>query len=70
VPLEDFERFREVVMSEPELRDELRGIENRESLWTRTIALGKARGFEFGEADMEQVAQNIRVAWLERWLYQ
>ena len=68
--VEDFDRFRELVMSDPALRDELRGVRDRAALRERVIALGRAREFDFCEADIETAVQNMKEAWLERWIYQ
>ena len=68
--VEDFDRFRELVVSDPALRDELRGIRDSAALRERTLALGRERNFDFCEADIETVVNNMKRAWLERWLHQ
>jgi hypothetical protein len=68
--VEDFDRFRELVINDPALRDELRGIEDRATLRQRAITLGRLRGLDFSEADLGSAAQTMQKAWIERWLYQ
>ncbi len=68
--VENFDRFRELVINDPPLRDELRSFPDRAALRQRTIVLGRERGFDFSEADIESAARIMQQVWLERWLYQ
>jgi predicted ribosomally synthesized peptide with nif11-like leader len=68
--VENFDRFRELVVDDPALRDELRSIRDRAALREKAIALGQSRGFDFSQADVESVAQTMLQTWMERWLYQ
>ena len=70
MPSNDFDGFRELVMSDAALREELRAIQDRVALRERLMVLGRERGFAFTEADVEAAAQSMRQAWIERWLYQ
>lgn len=64
----DWERFRELVLRDRALQQQLRETPD----WTRLLALvlrlGAERGCHFAAADVENAMHAARRAWLERWL--
>ena len=66
-----FEAFlRQLVVSDPALQAVLLPSSDERSLFDRAMALGRERGYEFSETDMEEAVRINRRGWLERWLYQ
>ncbi len=65
-----FDRFRQLVLDDAALQEDLRQAVTQESLFEKVLALGRERGFRFSEQDLEDAVRANRRAWLERWLYQ
>lgn len=63
----NFERFRELVLSEAKLQRQLRECGSEEFV-TKVVELGAARGFEFSRTDVDKAMNEARRIWLERWL--
>ena len=68
--MNDFLRFRSLVLSDPVLQAELRDIPDLKTLYRRVLELGRELGYSVSEQDLEEVANTNRRAWLERWLDQ
>lgn len=63
-----FEAFRNRVLAEPVLQEELRDIPERAIFTERILALGQAHGYEFTADDVTNALQASRRAWIERWI--
>lgn len=66
--LQHWERFRELVLAEPELHDQLRATAGEEAFVTLTVQLGKERGCHFSAPLVACALREQRRAWLERWV--
>ncbi len=64
----DFELFRNEVLHDLKLQEQLRYIQDREMLIQRVIKLGQERGYSFGAAEVTSAMQASRRAWIERGL--
>jgi len=60
-----FEPFRQFVIEETALQEELAGITDREAFIARAVELGQQHGFQFQPADVEAALQAARCAWLD-----
>jgi hypothetical protein len=65
---EDFERFREIVLRDLSLQEQLREIVERPVFIQKVVELGANRGFEITPADVEEAMRRNRRAWIERWI--
>ncbi len=65
---QDFERFRDQVLQDPGLQEQLVQIENREAFLQRVVELGQHNGYSFGAEEVTWAMQANRRAWLERGL--
>jgi hypothetical protein len=66
--MENFERFRLLVLRETALQEELRGITDREAFMDRVVQLGAAHDCEFTAAEVVEAMRSAHRAWLERWI--
>ncbi len=64
----DFERFRELVLREPELQRQLAEWDNFRSFLPAMLRLAQERGCEVTEMDVQNAWQAAQRAWIERWL--
>ena len=60
-----FAAFREFVLVQPALQEELAGLTDREAFIARAVELGQQHGFQFQPADVEAALQAARNAWLD-----
>lgn len=65
---ESFEQFRQLVLREPALQQQLKATSDREQFIALTQRLGAERGYDFTVEDVRQALQASHRAWLERWL--
>ncbi len=65
---EGFERFRAVVLDDPELQERLAAVEEAPAFTLTAVRLGRERGFKFSRLDVEDAIGAGRRAWLERWI--
>jgi len=65
---EDFEKLREIVLSEPDLQKYLRKITDRETFIARVIAVGAERELNFNAQDVAEAMGRNRRSWIERWI--
>lgn len=65
---QNFDRFRALVLADPELHAQLRATEDQASFIVLAVRLGAERGCEFTSTTAEFVLREQRRAWLERWL--
>jgi len=66
--LTEFERFREEVLADLNLQEQLRRTPDKESFQKLLVALGGERGYRFTQADVEDALRTARRRWIERWL--
>jgi hypothetical protein len=59
---------RRLVLGDVSLQQELRQAPDQESLFRMVVALGRDRGYEISEQDLEDAVRMHTRAWLERWL--
>jgi hypothetical protein len=59
---------RRLVLGDVSLQQELRQAPDQESLFRIVVALGRDRGYEISEQDLEDAVRMHTRAWLERWL--
>jgi mannose-6-phosphate isomerase-like protein (cupin superfamily) len=64
---ECFARFRELVLRDEEIQRVLRGIDEPGQFAIRTVELGAAHGFPFGEGEVRAAMTRGRQAWLAQW---
>ena len=65
---QNLERFRELVLNDPRLHDELRRTPDLESFAARAVELGRDYGCEFTAQTVRSAEQEMRRVWLERWI--
>lgn len=66
--LENFHRFRELVLTDQDVQKQIRDIDDREEFISRVVELAKSNGFEF---DSQTVADEMMCGkreWIERWI--
>jgi hypothetical protein len=68
--VQGFPEFRLLVLSDLALQEELRAIPDSPALFARVLELGRRRGYDFSEQDLQAAANANQRAWLERWLHQ
>jgi hypothetical protein len=62
------ERFRELVLADRALHEQLRATPNEPAFIELTVRLAAERGCELSAATLQAAIQQQRRAWLERWL--
>jgi Nif11 domain len=67
-PPQNLERFRELVLADRELHDQLRAAATRQDFIALAVRLGAERGCVFTAAQVEAALREQRRAWLERWI--
>jgi hypothetical protein len=65
-----FDEFRQLVLSDRALQQDLLQAVDERSLFDKVLARGRERGYAFSEQDLEAAVRINRRGWLERWLYQ
>ncbi len=65
---DDFERFRDQVLEDLKLQEQLRGLEDRELFLQRVVSAARELGYSFGVEDVTRAMQASRRAWIERGL--
>lgn len=68
VKQEDFERFRDQVLRDPALQEQLWQMEDPAAFVRRVVQLGQENGYSFGAAEVTAAMQASRRAWIERGL--
>jgi hypothetical protein len=64
----DFEQFRQIVLDELPLQEELRVITERNAFYARVVELGAERGFRFSDMDVREAMEANHRMWVERWI--
>ena len=65
---QNFNRFRNLVLAEPELHAQLRATPDQASFIALAVQLAAERGCAFSPTTVEGTLRERRRAWLERWL--
>ncbi|MGA8213801.1 MAG: Nif11-like leader peptide family natural product precursor [Candidatus Sulfotelmatobacter sp.] len=68
MPQQNLERFRELVLQDPALQEQLKAPGDRDSFVALVLQLGQARGFDFTVHDVTAALQANRRVWMERWI--
>lgn len=63
-----FEQFRQLVLSDPGLQQQLRATPDLYAFLDLTVQLGVERGYDFSVEEVQAALQASRRAWLERWV--
>ncbi|HEX8735390.1 MAG TPA: Nif11-like leader peptide family natural product precursor [Pyrinomonadaceae bacterium] len=66
--LENFERFREIVLRDLSLQEQLREITERSVFMQKVVELSARCGYEITPEDVEEAMSRSRRAWRERWI--
>ena len=66
---ESFERFRILVMEDPDLQEALRNVSDYESFIELLIQLADQKGYSVTAEDIESASIQSKQAWFERHLY-
>ena len=56
-----------MVLNDAGLRDELLQARDLPALFARALALGRERGIELSEEELQALVNTNRRSWLERW---
>jgi hypothetical protein len=63
-----FEHFRQLVLADPDLLEQLRAAPNLPAFLALTVQLGVERGYDVTIEDVQAALNASRRAWLERWV--
>ena len=65
---ENLEQFRELVLSDIDLQNELKKIIDRDEFFEKVRQLGAVSGFEIAREDIERQMNENRKLWHKRWI--
>jgi mannose-6-phosphate isomerase-like protein (cupin superfamily) len=65
---QSFVDFRALVLADRELQEELQAVHDDAAFTAKTVALGAARGFVFGEEDVRAAMMLGRRTWWSQWV--
>jgi hypothetical protein len=65
---QNLERFRQLVLADRSLLEQLRQTSDQESFVALAVRLGAERDCVFTEAEMRAALREFRRVWLERWI--
>ena len=63
-----FEQFRQLVLADPALQQQLRATASLPAFLALTVQLGVERGYDVTVEDVQAALNASRRAWLERWV--
>jgi predicted ribosomally synthesized peptide with nif11-like leader len=66
--LENFEQFRQLVLRDKALQQQLRGATERDGLVALAQQLGAERGYSFTSEDVLEALRARQREWIERWM--
>jgi predicted ribosomally synthesized peptide with nif11-like leader len=66
---ENFERFKQLVLQDAGLQEQLRGTSDRDRMVALTQQLGAERGYSFTTEDVLEALRASQREWIERWLH-
>jgi hypothetical protein len=64
--MQDFDRFYNLVISEPALMEKLRAAPGRDAFKALAVELGRTHGLNFTEAEVQLALDGAKRTWLER----
>jgi hypothetical protein len=67
-PLEEFARFRRIVLADPALERRLQSISDWPSFVEEAVGAAAERGLALTEADVRAARDEARRSWLQRWV--
>ena len=65
---DELERFRQLVVCDLGLQEQLRQTTETESFIALTVQLAHERGFNFTDEDVRIMMRASRLAWMQRWI--
>jgi predicted ribosomally synthesized peptide with nif11-like leader len=65
---ESFEQFRQLVLRDTVLQEQLRSTPEREAFIALVLRMGEERGYAFTVEDVEAAMRASQQAWLLRWV--
>lgn len=65
---QDLERFREAVLEDTTLQEQLKSAQEHEEFILLTTRLGAERGYAVTQQDVEEALRESRREWLMRWI--
>ncbi|WP_163993109.1 Nif11-like leader peptide family natural product precursor [Pyxidicoccus caerfyrddinensis] len=68
MPLEDFERFRRLVLEDVTLQEALKATADVPAFLALARRLGAERGCHFTEEELRETMRAARRTWLESWI--
>jgi hypothetical protein len=66
--LADFEQFKQLVLEDISLQEELRRFTDRREFFNKVIEAGEKHGFRITTADIEEVWRTNSSLWINRWI--
>jgi hypothetical protein len=66
--IDEFERFRRVVLADPELSARLRSAPDWPAFLDATVSAAAEHGIALTDADVVAAREEARRSWIERWL--
>jgi len=66
--LEDFNKFRTLVIEQPKLQEELSPIEDLDVFVTRVVEMARGRQLAVEPEDIREAMSEARKNWIERWI--
>lgn len=65
---ESLEQFRQLVLRDRALQEQLREISDQEAFLALVVRLGAAHGYHFTVEEVAEALRASRRAWIERWI--
>ena len=65
---ENFDKLRQIVLSDAALQKELREISEHETFIRRVVEIGARHHLQFGDAEVLEAMRENRRVWIERWI--
>ena len=65
---ENFDRFRNLVLEDVTLQDQLKDITDYQLFADTVVNIGNERGYRFTKLEVESAVNASRRAWFERWI--
>ena len=66
MPENTFEEFRQIVLADERIQEELRGVRDRSDFIEQLIAVAARHGYEFATADIDDALRTARRTWTDR----
>jgi hypothetical protein len=66
---DEFERFRDIVLTDPALQHRLRATSDRESFIKLAVTVGRQIGYQFSAGDVESAMERARQELYETWIW-